>query len=516
MITLICLDPEIRDYSIRILSSSLKSAGHDTQIIFLPQRFDEAYKDEILDQVVRIAKDSNLIGISFMTNFFFNAVQIIKKLKILDMPIVCGGIHPTVRPEECLKHADIVCIGEGERTIVELASRIKEKRSLKDLKGIWYNHGDKIIKNKMRELIQDLDSLPFPDYDIDSHYVLDENKIKRMTRLLLMKHIYRYYSTVSTRGCPFGCTYCCNNIYNKMYAGQKIVRKRSISNLIKELTQIKNKYPEIQTIQIIDDSFFIYTKEEIKEFSEKYKSKINVGLYVPGISPATFDEDKFSYLVDAGLMETRMGIQTASENVKKIYHRNYSNELVLKAAKGITKFRDKLKMIRYDIILDNPFESEEDSIETLKFMSKLPTPCLFTFFSLTFYPGTQLYNLAKEKGFIKDDIKDVYLKYDKGSKRTYINRLFFLFNDYTRMGGHISKKMISLLTNKKLRKLRINWIIYGLLKVYAIKFKITRLTILFREGMKDILKGDFLRIKSYATDVIDRIKNKVSKNHLIN
>lgn len=516
MITLICLEPEIRDYAIRVLSSSLKSAGYDTQIIFLPQRFDIPYKEEILNQVIEIAKDSNLIGISFMTNFFCNSVQIINKLKILDIPIVCGGIHPTVRPEECLKHADIVCIGEGEETIVELAKRLKEKRSLKNLKGIWYNHEGKIIKNKMRELIQDLDSIPFPDYDIGSHYVLDDNKIKRMTESLLMKHIYRYYSTMSTRGCPFGCTYCCNNIYNKMYAGQKIIRKRSINNLIKELTQIKNKFPEIRTVQIVDDSFFIHTTEEIKEFSEKYKSKINLDLNIPGISPATFDEDKFSYLIDAGLIETRMGIQTASENVKEMYHRNYSNELVLKAAKGINKFRDKLKMIRYDIILDNPFESEEDSIETLKFMSTIPTPCLFTFFSLTLYPGTQLYNLAKEKGFIKNDLKDVYLKYDKGSKKTYINRLFFLFNDYTRMGGHISKKMISLLTNKKLRKLKINWILYGLLKIYSIKFKIIRLRLLFCAGMKDILKGDLLRIQKYAFELIEKIKNKMNENLLRN
>ena len=96
-------------YGVRILSSCMKREGHDVETVFLHNYVGKRYEEQTLNDLVELAAGSDLIGISLMTDNFENAVLINKKLKNkLDIPIVWGGIHPTIRPAECLKYADMV------------------------------------------------------------------------------------------------------------------------------------------------------------------------------------------------------------------------------------------------------------------------------------------------------------------------------------------------------------------------------------------------------------------------
>ena len=496
-ITLISPTSDIQAFGIRTLSSCLKQKGYEVQLIFLPRQFTNPYEEKTLNELVELSRDSHLIGISLMTNFFDNVVQITKRLKEdLNAPILWGGIHPTIRPEECLNYVDMVCVGEGEKTLLELADKIKDKKDFYDIQGMWFNNKE-IIKNKLRPLIQDLDSLPFPDYDNKTHYILDKESICKMDDSLLHKYLRETYITMPTRGCPFQCTYCCNNVFHKIYPNQNLLRRRSIDNIINELMEIKDRFPFIKYIKFDDDAFFIYSVEQIKEFSEKYKNKIGLPLLIAELSPLTFSEEKFSLLVDGGLKDIRMGIQSGSENTKKLYKRNYSNQQIENVIKIINKFKDKINPPSYDIILDNPLETDENLIETLMFLTKLPTPFGLGIFSLTFYPETELYEIAKRKGIIKNDLEDVYRKYYHSCKKTYLNKLFFLLNDYVRGGGRISTKVMFLLTNKKLRKLKISWLLYSILKIGSIPFRIPQLKVLLNKGLKDIKEGDWSRITRY-------------------
>ena len=125
-VTLISPYLDIKSFGLRTLSACLKKEGHDVQLIFLPRPFTERYEDKTLNEVVKISSGAALIGISLMTNFFDNAVQISQILrKSLDIPILWGGIHPTIRPQECLNYADLVCIGEGEEAVTELARKME-------------------------------------------------------------------------------------------------------------------------------------------------------------------------------------------------------------------------------------------------------------------------------------------------------------------------------------------------------------------------------------------------------
>ena len=485
--------PDIISFGLRTLSTCLKNEKHNVKIIFLPSDFWVRYEDRVLEDAVELLKDVDLIGISLMTNYFENSVQITQRLKRdLKIPVVWGGVHPTLRPEECLNHADIVFVGEAEETIVEFVRRMEDGKDYRNVKGICLKEKGEIIFNGMRPLVQDLDSIPFQDYDSDAHYVINKNGAFRMSEGLLKKYCRGNYVTLPTRGCPFGCSYCCNNIYNKMYAGQKMMRQRSIGNIIKELTHVKNNLPGIECIYFDDDAFFLYSTEQFKEFCSEYKKNINLPLIVTGATPSTLTREKLSLLVDAGLSFIRMGIQTGSERIRKLYKRNHSNRQIEDSARIINEFKDKINLPQYDIILDNPWETNEDIVETLMFLTKLPAPYRINSYSLTLYPKTELYEKAKEEGIIENDLKDIYRKHYKARKVTYLNRLFFLLNASI---GKMSTRTMSLLTDKRLRRLKLNWLLYWFLVLrYMNSLRYMNFLRLLSEALKDIKKGDFFRI----------------------
>jgi len=459
-ISLISITPSVDDFGLRTISACLKQAGHDVNLFFLVKEFYKKYSETAMNNLVKLTKGSDLAGISVMTNFFDNAIQITQKLKNnYNFPIVWGGIHPTIRAEESLDYADMVCIGEGEETIVELADKIQNKQYYYDIKGMGFNDKGKKIVNGLRPLpgsknaviIKSLDQIPFQDYDYRSHLVLKGENIVRMDAQI-MEQCSVTYMTLPTRGCPFGCTFCNNNIFLKMYPHQKPIRKKSVDNIIKELQEVKSKLPFIEIILFNDDAFFLMSVDEIKEFSKRYKEQIGMPLWITGATPSTLTREKFSPLVDAGLIEIRMGIQSVAENAKKLYGRPHSNRQIEKIARMVNKYRDQVK-VSYDIILDNPWETDEDLIEGLMFLSKLPTPFQLSLYSLVFYPETDIYKKAKKEGLIKDDLDDVYRRYYHGCTNTHLNKLFFLLNDYTLIGIGISPIIMFILSHKMTKKL---------------------------------------------------------------
>jgi radical SAM superfamily enzyme YgiQ (UPF0313 family) len=158
---------------------------------------------------------------------------------------------------------------------------------------------------------------------------------------LLTKHSGRgkqMYKTMLSRGCLFECTYCCNSAFKKLYPNQNHIRKRSLDNVLRELVEVKNA----GRIKFVDDHFFSYTEEEIEDFCKKYKKTTNLPLQVIGVAPATFNRKKLALLVDAGLTYLRIGIQSGSENTKKLFKRRHSNKYIF--------FDEKIRNERKDII----------------------------------------------------------------------------------------------------------------------------------------------------------------------
>ncbi len=477
-ISLISVFPGIHDFGLRIVSACLKQAGHDVNLFFLMKEFHKKYPETAMNNLVKLTKGSDLVGISVMTNFFDNAIQITQKLRNnYDFPIVWGGIHPTIRPEESLGYADMVCIGEGEETIVELADKIQNKQYYYDIKGMGFNDKGKKIVNGLRPqpgsknatIIKSLDQIPFQDYDYKSHFILKGENIVKMDQEI-MEQCSVTYQTFPTRGCPYKCTYCINNIYHEMYPHQKPIRKRSVDNIIMELQEVKSKLPFIEIILFNDDAFFLMSVDEIKELSKRYKEQIGLPLYITGATPNTLNKEKLSPLVDAGLIEIRLGIQSAAENTKTLYKRPHSNRQVENAVRMVNEYRDQLKA-SYDIILDSPWDTDEDLIDTLMFLSKLPTPLQLTMYSMVLYPETDVYKKAKKEGLIKDDLNDVYRKYFLGSSSTHLNKLFLLLRDYASVGIGISPIIMFILTHKITRKLYLHKFLRNIVRALLPSFR---------------------------------------------
>lgn len=490
-VTLISPYDSIDAIGIRIISSCLKNEGHDVQMIFLQNKgYDDEDKGNIflkdeLAQVSAICSDSQLVCFSLMSMYVPMVLEVVNELKrTIKAKIVIGGVHPTLCPEESLAFGDVVCVGEGEKAVVELANRMERGEDIYNIENLWFKKEDgSIIKNKLSPLEQNLDSFPFPDYDLSKHYIYDKKTgaIKRMDASLLERHLDKgplfpergsgvVYRAIATRGCLYSCTYCCNNAFKKMYKGQKLVRKRSVDNIIGEIVSIKKRYDFIKVISLVDDCFLDAPLEEIKEFSKVYKEKISLPLVCLG-SPHSITVEKMETLIDAGLVCVQMGIQTASPEILKMYKRPFGNEGVIKAAQILSQFKGRMLPPMYDIIVDSPFEKETDAINTLRFIVNLPAPYHLILFSLVFLPETEMYKKAVEKGFIKGG-DAVWEKTFQAKEKNYLTFMFHLIN--TRMPRFVIKfllsgQMVALLNRKFFTKIFNG--IYSLFRTFSWRYR---------------------------------------------
>jgi len=179
-ISLISVDYTLEALGIRNLSAALKREGFKTKLILLPKNpqvsYGNSYSAHLLGEVYALVKDSMLIGISCMSFSQNLAIQLINGLKRSSVPLVWGGINATIRPEQCIKFTDMVCVGEGEKTIIALAKKIAAGEPVHNLPGMWIKSGGQLYKNEMPALIEPLDSLALSDYSFENEFVLNQGR----------------------------------------------------------------------------------------------------------------------------------------------------------------------------------------------------------------------------------------------------------------------------------------------------------------------------------------------------
>lgn len=431
---------------IRILSALLKKQGHDARILFMPDRSDQmrrqhmvdifVYDPEVLDQVIENCKGSDLVGITLMTQYFDAAAQLTDEIKKrLGVPVIWGGIHPTVRPDECLSHADMVCVGEGEVSMPELLRRMAAGKGQDSVPGIWVRRGDEIVNNGAAPLVEDLDSLPFPVYDFEKDMLLWEGKIIPFTRDALYRHLHLYfpaltdcrdvsYQMITTRGCPYTCSFCGESPLDELYGKKKYLRRRSVDNLLAEVKWALEYIGPFGQICFCDDSFVARPMNEIKEFAARYKKEIGLQFYCL-VSPANATEEKIRTLVEAGLTIIGMGIQSGSDRLLREYNRGSFGSIkhVREAIHILDMFSDRLTPY-YDFIHEDPYETDEDLLQTVDLIASLPPKARIRAYSLVPYPETELYNKVKRDGLIKSDHEEIYSRvFGARHKPNYLNFL---------------------------------------------------------------------------------------------
>lgn len=448
-IALISPYSDISALGLRMISAVLKKSGHRVRMIFLPYQFPEIehrrdfmcrYSDMVLDQVTELCRGAGLIGISLMTNYFEQAATLTEHLKKkLPTPIIWGGIHPTIRPEECLEFADYVCIGEGEGAVVEFADCLSRCEPVDQLPNICLKRNGSIIRNSPRPMIDDLDALPFFDYQMDDHHVLDmqTERIEPMNRELLRKYLTKmtptkgraalFYQTLASRGCPHHCTYCCWDALRKVYTSCKNIRRRSVDNIMQELGGILDDMPWFREITFSDDSFLDAPIAECEYFAQQYKTIVHRPFQCLA-EPRTITRNRLDPMVDAGMVNIQIGIQTGSERIKQLYQRTHTNDRIIEMGRLLNEYIPRIRPPIYDFILDNPWETIEDKYQTLQLLLKMPPPFYLQIFRLTFFPGTGLFEKARDEGLITDDIRDIYRQQYNMRDINYINLLYSLFS----------------------------------------------------------------------------------------
>ncbi len=398
-------------YSVRTLHAVLEKAGFNVTSLFFKERgpnntYDRCSPGEIeflVEQIIRF--NPTVVGISVMSAFFELASEITNKIKIqLHTLVLWGGIHPTIRPDQCLRVADAVCLGEGENAIVELAEKASLGYKIDDIKNLWIRTGQEIKKNDLSPLIQDLDSIPFLDYSTNNKYIVEEKSISPCDYNHVLSKFGMNFMT--SRGCPFSCTYCVNGILRKIYKNKgNYIRQRSVDNVIDELECLKKNY-ELTHIRFEDDVFACnFNFEWVNDFCVKYKNKIGLP-FSCYLHPKTTDEEMVKLLKDAGLTQISFGIQSGSEKIRHSYFKRFdTNREIIRTADIIAKLGISYSC---DILMENPLEKNEDRQETLSLLLQLPKPFFVNTHTLTHFPEYELTNcLLANKLICEEDVEDV-------------------------------------------------------------------------------------------------------------
>jgi radical SAM superfamily enzyme YgiQ (UPF0313 family) len=406
---------------LKYVAANARASGHEARILFLP-----GYLESTLNPVVSefiSSYNPDLIGVSLMSIEYYPAKNLSHLLKErFDIPIIWGGVHAIIKPEECIRYADYVCIGEGEHAVVSLLNHLsaKGKGTPPEIPGVWVNYNGDIMRQAVAQPEEDLDGLPFQEYLPDYFYGFHNNRIYNFAEHQRLFRQYALYGgtchmMITTRGCPFHCSYCGNSAFMNVFGRQ--VRERSVKNVIDEIREVI-KNPFILYINFQDDCFFTHNKEWMEEFCRLYKKHVNLPFIARAI-PTMLDRERLSMLIDAGLCWIVMGIQSGSDRVNfEIYNRKIRFSAVKKAADLISETH---AAPFFEMIVDNPYETEEEMVETIDAVATLKKPYIVSLAHLTFFPGTPLAEKA-----VKDNIvtPDAYLfRYLLNIDETYLNKL---------------------------------------------------------------------------------------------
>ncbi len=410
---------DVNAEGIRVMSSVLQKQGHQSFIIFLKRYASVEIK-------ARDIREDDWLGINHKGRYFRHArgpditdrekellLGIIKKIEPdligftvnaplgrraaavtqwikneCRMPIIWGGAFPTIQPEFCLEYCDLICVGEGERAIEEIADRIDSHQEIHEAKNIGYIEAGKYVQNNLSQLIKNLDDLPFKDISPLNKYLIENNKLIGNFAETSYSKNFKYH-TLSSRGCVYNCSYCCENYFKRLYSPQSFLRRRSPSHVIQELKEA-NETCNYKMVQF-EDEIFSFDKRWLEEFSALYRGEIGVP-FICYIFPNKEIEKQLELLKDTGLVHTCLALQSGSERINRdVFHRPFDKDLFYLTAQKLRS----LKIDYYvDVITFNPFEWREDLDATLTMLLDLPKPHWLCLNKLYIVEGTDIARMA--------------------------------------------------------------------------------------------------------------------------
>lgn len=393
-------------FGVMYLSTVLKSKGHRTELFI-------GTKIEHLASGIK-KYEPDIIGFSCTTGAHKIALKIAKEIKSYTSAItVFGGPHPTFFPEIIEEEGvDTVCIGEGEGALSDLADAIDKKTEICGIPNLWIKQDGRIIKNSVRPLIDDLDSLPFPDRSI---YYYKYPFLNRSQKIF-----------IAGRGCPYKCTYCFNESLQKLYSGKgKYVRFRSVENVLAEINEARQRYG-LKTVYMADDTL-ILNRIWLFEFLEKYKTRIKLPFSCL-VRADLISEDIVAELRSANCYAVFFGVESGDEKIRNlVLGKSITDSQIKEAASLLKKY--KINFRTYNM-LGLPGETLEDAFKTIDLNIKIKADYPWCSI-LQPYPKTAIRKFVEEHGMLKEGVianyffKDSILNTPEIKQLSNLQKLFY-------------------------------------------------------------------------------------------
>jgi anaerobic magnesium-protoporphyrin IX monomethyl ester cyclase len=366
------------------LAAVAKRAGHDVRLGVL-----------LHDDIVSVARSfqADIVGFTATTGFHIKYLALARALKRSNphLVVVMGGPHPTFFPEvlEENEALDAICRGEGEEAFVEFLDALEQGIDHTHIANFWVRTGNgAIVQNDIRPWIKNLDSLPFPDRSLYASY----------GNIMTFKTPF----VMAGRGCPYRCSYCFNHAYNKLYGFEaRVLRRRSVDNVISELLQLKSSYPV--ELVVFQDDIFILDHEWVLEFAQKYRDKVGLPFHCH-FRANLVTGTVVDALADAGCISIKMAIESADDYIRNdVLKRGMSIEQIVDAA---TLVRKAGLVLVTQNILGNPGETIDQALGTLDLNIRCKPSYAFATL-LQPYPRTEIGEFVREKNLLETETAEL-------------------------------------------------------------------------------------------------------------
>jgi radical SAM superfamily enzyme YgiQ (UPF0313 family) len=362
------------------IAAYLRQHGHTAALQRIP--FDMS----VADSVEAIIKhDPDVIGVSLTSRQWLRARDLIGGIReTLDIPVVAGGLHATFESEMVLASPgfDYACLGEGEEPMLELVEALAGRpgepvRNIRNIRA----RGEPAPE--LRAPFQPIDELPFMARDM-----LDER--------------YGVVHFCTQRGCPYPCTYCAARQFSDLYGSYaEYGRRRSHDSVMWELKELRDN-AELNYVLFLDDTFTINHKW-VRKFCRTYGEQFGVPFSLHA-RVETVTQELLAQLAEAGCQHIVYGVESGSERVRRhIMKRKAPNRRFVDVFRW-TKEAGILVTANY--IIGTPGETSDDIEETIA-LHQLLEPDDFGYFVFYPYPGTSLFQLCRERGYLPDNYHEL-------------------------------------------------------------------------------------------------------------
>lgn len=390
-LVLVSIDEDERPVSIRTLGAYAESVGVKTTLLIAIKQLAQIGQPVVFSsrevREVRSWLDTERVthvGFYLMTASLRPYARLVKALRETGYRgvIMAGGVHATLCPAESLVDgAEYAVQGPGELPL-QLILNGADPASIPGL--VWRRNGQVVVNGQSASQKLDLDALPYPIFRFNRDWLLVDGTLRRLTWALHRKHATwdgRYYDILTSRGCAYRCTYCCN-------VNGAPVRRASVDRVIGEIRSVRERAPGVAGINFQDDSFYAGSDEWIDALCSRMKAEVGIPFIVRMI-PRYVTRERIQRLKSAGLEYVTMGLEGSDRVNKSVFNRHETAQSFLNAARTIL---DAGIYLSTDIIVNNPYETEEDLRQLALTLNALPRPNWgVVALSLTPFPNTPLH-----------------------------------------------------------------------------------------------------------------------------